>query len=234
MTYRRPFETRHFTAYAGDSLVERLSLAVLLTDGYTGMPPGGAFRVFLRERGDAHRRGQEPVRNPSGYFCFLDVPDGSYTIVVEPGPDERRYHLRPGVGGGDPTDLERAVDLPRPDPEEPVVELTLIPDPGYLFPPNATLVRGTVVRGGNAHPVRGAAVASAYQRAAPTVADPGATAAAAVETRTDAAGEWVLFFRAPSPPEQEVDITATAQTERTVQETMLEGRTVSGVDIVLP
>ena len=232
--YQRPFVTSRYTAYAGDSLVRRLSLAVLLTDEVTGRAPAGSFQVLLKERRPEQRRGQEPIRNQSGFFCFLDIPDGNYTIVVEPGAESRLYSLRPAGGG--PGSTDRVARSPCPcGPLEPVVELTLSPTPSYRFSSNATLVRGTVLNNG-IPPAPGAVVRCLYQRAAPTVADPDATSTAIVESRTDIRGHYVLFFSALSPAQQNVNVRAAiaGQPPNNQTTTIREGRTAPNIDIAFP
>jgi hypothetical protein len=231
--YQRPFVTSHFAAYAGDSLVRRLSLAISLTDDFTGAAPDGTFQILLRERRAEQRRGQEPIRNNSGFFCFLDVPDGNYTILLEPGSEARVFYLRPEAGNAWSADFTRTVALPRPNPLAPVVPLTLTPNPSYRFPANATLVRGRASRA--AGPVAGAVVRASYERATPTTVDPGATATVNVESQTDSRGYYVLFFTAPSPALQNIQVTGIADGQQVMQPaTIREKRTTLDVDIAFP
>jgi hypothetical protein len=231
--YERPFVTSRFTAYAGDSLVRRLSLAISLTDDFTGLAPVGTFQVLLRERREEQRRGQEPIRNNSGFFCFVDIPDGNYTIVLEPGTDARFYSLRPQAGDPWSNDFTLPVALPLPNPLLPTVAITLTPDPGYRFPAHATLLRGHVSRAGV--PVAGAVVRSSYDRATPTTVDPGATATVNVESQTNNRGHYVLFFTAPSPALQNIQVTGIAAGQQmTRPATIRERRTTLDVDIAFP
>jgi hypothetical protein len=208
---------------------------VLLTDEVTARAPAGSFQVLLKERRPEQRRGQEPIRNQSGFFCFLDIPDGNYTIVVEPGADSRLYYLRPAGGGPGSSDLSRAVALPLANPLEPVVELRLSPTPGYRFPGNATLVRGRVLNNG-VPPAPGAVASCIYQRAAPTLANPDATSTAIVDSRTDIRGHYVLFFSALSPAQQNVIVRAAiaGQPPKTQATMIREGRTAPNIDIAFP
>lgn len=232
MTYVRPFVTGRFTAYAGDSLVRNLSLAVLLVDEFTGEAPVGTFRVYLKERRDEEKRRQEPIRNLSGYYCFLDVPPGTYTIKVEPSPSSTFYYLTPTAAGSWSGVLERSVTLPLANPLDPVVELGLTPTSGYPFLASATLVRGRVFKATNAAP--GAVVESVYERAEPTPMDPTATVNAPVECQTDAKGDYVLFFKIPSPALQNLQITATAQGQQNQAATIREGQTTPNINITVP
>ena len=101
-------------------LTTKLSLAVSLIDDYTGKQPIGRVKVFLAGED------LESVKNPSGYYLFLDLPGGQYQVRVE----AEHYFA------GDTT-----VDLPALDP---LKEITLIPRPSYPFLSGATLIRGMV------------------------------------------------------------------------------------------
>jgi hypothetical protein len=105
------------------TLVTRVSLAVDLVDKYTNERAVGRTRVFVKEVS------QEGRKNPSGYFLFLNIPDGVYTISVT------SEHYR---------DEERVLSLPSSFPENPLVTVFLEPRPSYPFPPGATLIRGMV------------------------------------------------------------------------------------------
>jgi hypothetical protein len=105
------------------TLITRISLAVELVDKYTNEQAVGRVRVFIKEVS------QEGRKNPSGYFLFLNIPDGVYTISVK-----SEHYL----------DEERVLSLPSSLPENPLVSIFLEPRPSYPFPPGATLIRGLV------------------------------------------------------------------------------------------
>jgi hypothetical protein len=67
--------------------------------------------------------------NPSGYFLFLNIPDGIYTLRVE-----SEHYL----------DAELVLSIPASPPEHLLVTIFLQPWPAYPFPPGATLIRGLV------------------------------------------------------------------------------------------
>lgn len=143
-----------------DELSRDLALAVDLTDEVTGGQPAGEFAVRVEEADE------RPVRNPSGYYLFFDLPEAELTVAVDGGD---RYHdasrkvdLEPAGGARDPGDA---------------VELTLAPTPSYRFPAGLTRVRGTVLDGSTVVPGADVSVAG-HQR---TV------------TATDA-GEFVYYF----------------------------------------
>lgn len=117
-------------------LVTRVSLAVALVDSYTNEQPVGRVRVLLKE---LSRKG---ILNPSGYFLFLNVPDGIYTLRVE-----SEHYL----------DEELFLSLPSSPPGNPLVNIFLQPQPSYPFPPGATLIRG-LVRDAVDNPIAGAGV----------------------------------------------------------------------------
>lgn len=100
-----------------------LSLAVYLTDEYSGGPAAGNVAVSLKGLD------KKPIKNQSGYFLFLDIQDGRYTIQAN--------------GGEFYSDMEKAVTLR--GPESPVVDVTLKPTPSYKFPGLTTLIRGVVM-----------------------------------------------------------------------------------------
>jgi hypothetical protein len=111
-----------YEVYLDQAVTARLSLAVRLTDEYTGKTPIGSAAVYLE--------GLEvkPVKNLSGYYLFLDLPAGEYRVLVE-----TAYYFAQDI----------TVSLPLPDPD-PVVEIILKPGPSYPFSPGATLIRGMV------------------------------------------------------------------------------------------
>jgi hypothetical protein len=113
-----------------------VSLAVALVDGYTNGRPIGRVKVLLVE---LSREGRV---NPSGYFLFLNIPDGIYTLRAE-----SEHYL----------DEELALSLPTSPPQNPLVTLALQPRPSYPFPPGATLIRG-LVQDAAKNPVAGAHV----------------------------------------------------------------------------
>ena len=113
-----------------ESRTSVLSLAVRLTDDFTGQPrPIGIVRVSLRE----HNR--PAIQNPSGYFLFTDMAANTYTLLVS-----SEYYFP----------VEREVSLPFADTLNPVVNVRLKPQPYYPFPPRSTLLKGLVTdTGGN-------------------------------------------------------------------------------------
>lgn len=123
MSFVTPYVTDKFTAYKGDVIIVRLSMALRLVDDYAKKGPLGHVKVKLKE-GDINAN-----KNLSGYYLFTDLTAGNYTVVIEP-------------------DLyfpeEITVDISSLDPKNPVIEIVLKPRPAYPFPGNATLLRGLV------------------------------------------------------------------------------------------
>lgn len=105
------------------TLVTHVSLVVALVDSYTNAQAIGRVRVLLKELS------QEGRLNPSGYFLFLNIRDGIYTVCVE-----SEHYL----------DEEIVLSVPASPPEHPLVTIFLQPRPSYPFPPGATLIRGLV------------------------------------------------------------------------------------------
>ena len=128
MTLPNPFRANRFIAYQDHTMARKVSLAVWLIDEVTGQRP--TLDVTVRLKGVA----QKPVRNPSGYYCFTDLADGEYTIMVQADPVRSDWFVA----------AVQDITLPRPDHLEPVAEIILKPKLSYPFPTHITLVRGFV------------------------------------------------------------------------------------------
>lgn len=113
-----------------------LSLAVSLQDDYTGNQPIGRVKVFLEGRD------LKSVKNPSGYYLFLDLTGSEYQVRVE-----TDYYFSE----------KTTVKLPELDPLNPVIRVKLKPKPSYPFSPGTTLIRGAVY-GSDQNPAPGAKV----------------------------------------------------------------------------
>jgi hypothetical protein len=100
-----------------------LSVAVSLQDDYTGNQPIGKVKVFLAGRE------LKSVKNPSGYYLFLDLAGSEYQVRVE-----TDYYFSE----------KTTVKLTELDPLNPVVRFKLKPKPSYPFSPGTTLIRGMV------------------------------------------------------------------------------------------
>jgi hypothetical protein len=105
------------------TFITQVSLAVVLADSATNAPAIGGVRVLLQELA------QEGRLTPSGYFLFVNIRHGLYTVRVA-----AEHYL----------DEEVALGVPASPPESPVVTILLHPRPSYPFPPGTTLVRGLV------------------------------------------------------------------------------------------
>jgi hypothetical protein len=150
------------------SVTAQLSLAVDLVDGFTGRAPVGNPAPGI-EGLDV-----DPMHNPSGYHVFLDLEPGTVTLHVDGGT----HYLD-----------ETVTDVEIPDPATvdasvpstlPVETVELAPAPPYRFPAGATVIRG-IVRNPGGDPLPGATVNVENRRQE-------------MSTRTDANGEYVLFF----------------------------------------
>jgi hypothetical protein len=222
MIYTRPFITRHFIAYEGESRSAELSLAVQVVDAFTQAAPDVPLDVRLKEL-----RFMPPTRSIGGFFCFQGreigavdggtlptrtlIPDGNYTLVVEPNPLYGSRYFLEGNSGDPGTTFERPVVigpyvtpvvLPLNPVRAPLEVVRLIPTPAYPFPSTATLVRGKVLQGGNE--VAAAVVRTDYKEIHPT--DSTQTVFVHVETYTDRGGEFVLFFKRLRDKSQPINI----------------------------
>lgn len=108
----------------------RLGLALSLTDDFTGKQPIGGLAVSLD--------GKQALRNPSGYYLFLNMQAGAHQLKIE-----TDFYF----------DQETDLNLELPSPW--LTALTLKPGPAYPFAANVTLVRGVVYNAGG-DPVSGA------------------------------------------------------------------------------
>jgi hypothetical protein len=233
MTYQRPFVTRSYTAYAGDSRTRHLSLAVRLVDEFDDGVYFPNTNVFLRELRAFKRYG--PIKNGDNYYCFVGVEQGTYTVTIDL-PASRRgwFNLRRMDGGLSPT-LVHPVDIPLSVPLNPWVSpFFLSPTPSYAFPKLATLVRGSLRSGQPSalQPVNGARVRTVYQHTHPS--DPDQSVAWTIDTLSDRHGEFVLFFRAMYASAQIIEVVAeSAGQSGTQPATVIQGQTTKGVNLIL-
>ncbi len=243
MIYRRPYITTRFIAYEGDSRTTDVKLAVRVIDSFTEDPAVVPLSVRLKELLEIR-----PLRGASGFYCFEGtetvkvngttivrnpIPDGNYTLIVEPDPTAgNQYSLQPKILGQPwTTTFERPIVLPLPNPLQPLEVVTLSPTPAYPFPANATLVRGTVTKFGAAVPA--AVVSTTYDETDP--ADTTQTVAVAIETITDPVGEFVLFFKNLPTKDQNITIVARKNADQNqIASTITEGTTVTNQQITFP
>ena len=243
MIYTRPYVTKKFIAYAGDSRTADVALAVRVMDAFTEEPARVSLNVRLKELPRIR-----PIRGESGFYCFegtetviIDgltiisnpIPNGNYTLLVEPDPTSgNQFNLQPRVLGQPwTTGFERPIVLPLPNPLQPLEVVTLSPTPAYAFPANTTLVRGTVKRFGVA--VGAAVVRTTYDQVDP--ADTTQTISVDIETITDPAGEYVLFFKSLPAKTQNITIVATKSGDQNqITPTITEGSTLTNQHITFP
>ena len=142
------------------SSTRKLSLAINLLDDYTSRGVVNNLDVLIKEHN------ANPIRNPSGYYLFFDLPDDNYTVLVKGGDhyfDEENKVVRPD-------------EL---DELNPVIDIVLKPAPSYIFPSTATLIRGHLKDSG------GGGISGAVLRIK------GFDALA----RTNDKGEFVIYFK---------------------------------------
>jgi hypothetical protein len=241
MIYTRPFITKRFIAYAGDTRTTEVTLAVRVIDAFTEEPPIVPLDIRLKQLPDVR-----PLRGESGFYCFEGrekegtvilrnpIPNGNYTLIVEPDPTSGNpFNLQPKQAG-DPwtNEFEREIVLPLPDPLNPLEVVTLSATPAYPFPANATLVRGTVAKAGVT--VATAVVSTTYEQTDPT--DPTQTRFVDIETITDRVGEFVLFFKSLPAKTQLITIHAEKNGDQDdlINRLITEGRTLTKQAINFP
>ena len=127
--------TNKFTTYLDRKATLRLSLVISLIDEFTAKQPIGDIKVFIQDRDI------KSIKNRSGYYFFLNLPDGQYKVCVE-----SEYYK----------EVTEELTLPLSEPQNPL-EITLKSMPSYLFPPGATLIRG-MVQDPNGNSVSGAKI----------------------------------------------------------------------------
>jgi hypothetical protein len=137
----------------------KLSFAVSLLDDYSKEKPIGQVNVSLKDRTE------KPIKNPSSYYLFLELPDDTYTVQVR-----SDYYFDMDSETINPAEL---------DPKNPIVNITLKPNPSYPFPPGATLIRGMV------YDTAGEAVSGAQVR----------IQGRDIENKTTEKGEFVLHLK---------------------------------------
>ena len=159
---------------ASEKVNTQLSLAVMPIDDYTMNQPIGRVNITIKDWNI------EAERNPSGYYIFIDLKQGEYSIQVR--SDYYREQLIEGIdvsprANGETIDafLERILH-----------NITLKPKPSYPFPPRATLIRGNVRDSQNEY------AENANVRIVNTT----------YETETSKKGEFVFYF----PPLKESEI----------------------------
>ncbi len=143
-----------------ESVSTKLSLGVYIIDDYSGMEATGNFDVSIK--------GQNinPVKNPSGYYLFLDLSGDRYDVQVN--------------GGEHFFDKEiETVKLEDLDIQNPIINIALCPKPSYKFPPSATLIRG-VVKNSQGKGIDGALLGINES---------------SIRTRTTQNGEFVIYFK---------------------------------------
>jgi hypothetical protein len=114
----KPLVTNKFTLYPGSTLLSTLSLALLIRDDYSGRVITSGVQVFLKGENRL-----KPILNVSGYYCFLQLGDGTVTIVAEPNLGSSGVFFK----------HEQLIDLSALDPKDPSREILLIPKPNPSF-----------------------------------------------------------------------------------------------------
>jgi hypothetical protein len=162
-----------------ESRITQLALALKFIDRFSNQAPLG--HLFFSVGGEEIILPQ----NLSGYYLILDTGSlkGNQTLTIE-----SDYYLK----------KQQLIIIPdlttQPLTLNPVVSISLDPNPQYPFPSHATLVRGSVK---NFAPVAGADV---------KVRDRATPAQWAETTITDSKGDFVLFFKGINEGGEEISI----------------------------
>ncbi|MCP4216788.1 MAG: hypothetical protein GY765_19210, partial [bacterium] len=103
-----------YEVYPDREIITKAAVAVSLLDEYTERKPMGNVNVSIETLKTAS------VKNPGGYYLFLDLADGEYRVEVEAG-----FYF--------PADQLVLVPLTL------LTDITLKPKPSYPFPAGGTL-----------------------------------------------------------------------------------------------
>ena len=198
MAFSTPYETDQYIAYLDLAITTKLSFAVKLMDDFTKNETIGSIRVKIKEMD------KKAIKNPSGYYLFTDLKDGTYTVRV----DSDLYFSE-----------EKTVDISSfPDQKNPISEIILIPRPVYPFSQNATLIRG-VVRDAAKAPVKGAQLRVIGRD---------------METISDENGSFVFYLSGIENEEEVIIESKKNGNTRTINIAAKEFQTVSAGVISLP
>lgn len=211
-----PLVTNKFTLYPGSTQQSTLSLALLIKDDYSKRVITSGIQVFLKGENRV-----KPIINASGYYCFLQLGDGTVNIVVEPNLGKSGVFFK----------HEQAIDLSELDAKDPSREILLIPKPNYLFPKQATLIRGRIVNVNN-EGIEDALIKAVYVT---EQNNNGTETENLAETRSDQQGEFVLAlkrieFKNKKKPSNIKDIEITVIFETSEKTVLIEGDTVNEGD----
>ena len=149
---------------------DRVAFAIVPIDAFSGAIVAHGVKVTI-----VGQPALRPIRNLSGMHVFLNIPDADRAVKVE-------------AGAAGYFDSEVAV-APPADPDDDAARrhvVALLPRPGYPFAENTTLVRGVLVKDGQA-------VAGGRITAQP------AGAVGLFEAQSDAGGAFVMPLRLPDP-----------------------------------
>lgn len=206
-----PLLTNKFTLYPGDTLQTKLSLVLMIMDGYSGKILTSGINVLLKAS-----LKMKPIINVSGYYCFTRLHDDVVNIIVEPINGDYGVYFK----------HNQVVDLSVLDDKDPVVQIFMIPKSNYPFPKQATLIRGSIVS--NNKGVEEASIVAIYTNEKNN--DSNETDKLAV-SKSDHNGEFALalnriqFHDNKKPPIQDVHIIIKLATfEKTV---LIEGDTLN-------
>ena len=128
-----------------------LSLAISLTDNFTGKNPIGHVDVYLKELN------KKSIENKSGYHLFLDLEKYHQEII-------HQKELTVEVKSSNYFDTQKKINLSdmikKRDNKnkEPLISIDLIPFTSYPFSQNMTLIRGIVNDASDAKPIPDAVV----------------------------------------------------------------------------
>jgi hypothetical protein len=118
-----------------ERLKSRLNLAVLLIDDLSPYKDKSAFgNLFL----DAEKKKREIIRNSTGHFLLVDIPEGKQSITGG------GYYYNKGSRIIEMKMGNLYVDSVLVDSKNPVTAITLNPRSNYPFPDGTTVIIGRI------------------------------------------------------------------------------------------
>lgn len=178
--------------FLDSSIVTNLSFAIFPYDDFTNTRPIGHVEVVsIRDNGAGssnlreEKGGYKGIQNSSGFYLFLDIAYDKHLIVIK---SDRYFEVNKTI------DLSQ---LRSQDPsfvKNPVIPITLLPNPSYPFSTYTTLIRGTVKTLGtsNTDAVQ-TPVSSAKVRIDKKVGE--TSNEREVSCATNEKGDYVLYFK---------------------------------------
>ena len=118
-------------------MTRKVALALYVIDDLTNDPiPRGRIQASIAGMAP-------PIYKEDGWLCFMDLPEGSYTVFLE-GAVYQKNELEIYIGGDGPTDAGISKNSGAGCP---VITVRMMPGPSYRMPDNAVCIFGQAAPG---------------------------------------------------------------------------------------